>query len=455
MNPNNWPERSLRAVWHPCTQMQQAESVPPFFVERAEGPWLMGATGERVFDAISSWWVILFGHGDPQVRAAIEDQLGRLPHTLLAGCTHQPAVELAERLSARTGGQLGHAFYASDGASAIEIALKMSHHAWVNRGRPQKRGFVCLQRSYHGETLGALAVTDVAVFRNAYQRLLMPCLLMPSPAPEGPEPPGEAACRSLRAIEALLHEQADEIAAIVVEPMVQAAGGMALHDPGFLKGLRALCDTHEVHLIFDEIAVGCGRTGRFFACEHAGVWPDLLTLSKGITGGMLPLSIVLSAESVYRAFLDDEVARGFLHSHSYSGNPLACRAALAVLDRFDHEDVFSVQAQSAARLDQALAGFSADPRLENSRRLGMIWAWDLAEGLDAAGFPLAMRRAGLQQGLLVRPIGKTLYLMPPFGLTPEGISEEEAAWLAQALASSFDVALQGGADERQPEPASA
>ncbi|HEU4622561.1 MAG TPA: adenosylmethionine--8-amino-7-oxononanoate transaminase, partial [Burkholderiaceae bacterium] len=330
---SDWQQRSRAAIWHPCTQMRHASRVPPLAIARGEGAWLIDHDGRRYFDAISSWWVNLFGHADARIAAAIKDQLDRLEHVMLAGCTHAPAIELAERLSDLTNGDLGHAFYASDGASAVEIALKMSFHHWRNRGRPAKREFVCLRSGYHGETIGALAVTDVQVFRDAYDPLLMRAHTVMSPDARQALP-GESAAdvarRALAELRALLDEHHERIAAFIVEPLVQGAAGMAMHDPMYLSEARALCDRYNVLLIADEIAVGFGRTGTFFAHEHAHrARPDVLCLSKGITGGFLPLSVVLASDTVYESFLDDDTARGFLHSHSYTGNALACRAALA------------------------------------------------------------------------------------------------------------------------------
>ncbi len=333
--PHDWVERSLAAVWHPCTQMKHHERLPLVAVARGSGAWLFDQSGRRYLDAISSWWVNLFGHANPRINEALKAQLDTLEHVMLAGCTHTGAVELAERLSQLTQGTLGHAFFASDGASAVEIALKMSFHYWRNHGRDGKREFVCIANGYHGETIGALGVTDVALFKDAYDPLIRCAHVAASPDARAAQP-GESAAdvaqRALDDVRALFESRAQQIAALIVEPLVQCATGMAMHDASYVAGLRALCDEYEVHLIADEIAVGCGRTGTFFACEQAGVWPDFLCLSKGISGGYLPLSIVLSRDEIFAAFYDDDTTRGFLHSHSYTGNPLACRAALATLD---------------------------------------------------------------------------------------------------------------------------
>lgn len=446
-----WQRRTLASVWHPCTQMQRAEVVPPLPIARASGPWLFDQDGQRYFDANSSWWVNLFGHADERINTALKAQLDTLPHVMLAGCTHAPAVELAERLSARTGGVLGHAFYASDGASAVEIALKMSFHYWRNVGQGDKREFVCLRQGYHGETLGALAVTDVAVFRDAYDPLLMRSHQVASPDARQAQPGEDAAAVAQRAaaeLEALLQQRQGQIAAVIIEPLVQCAAGMAMHDASYVRQVRALCDRYQVHLIADEIAVGCGRTGTFFACEQAGIWPDFVCLSKGITGGYLPLSLVLTRDAVYRAFLSDDVARGFLHSHSYTGNALACRAALAVLDRFEQDDVLAHNAQQALTLDAALQPLHKDPRIEHWRRCGMIWAFDVrpehAQGRFAERFHQIARR----YELLIRPIGRTVYLMPPY-LLNEALSQ----WLAQRLMAVLDEATAClDADSPSPPP---
>ncbi|NLZ10564.1 MAG: aminotransferase class III-fold pyridoxal phosphate-dependent enzyme, partial [Alcaligenaceae bacterium] len=281
----DWVARSLASVWHPCTQMQHHEAVPLVPVARGQGPWLFDHDGRRFLDAISSWWVNLFGHANPRINGAIKDQLDHLEHAMLAGFTHEPVVQLSERLAALTGERLGHCFYASDGASAVEIALKMSFHYWRNTGQPEKKTFVCLKGSYHGETIGALGVTDVAIFRDAYGPLLGSAHVVASPDARDARPGEDAAAVAARALDQvriLFENQASQIAAIIIEPLVQCATGMAMHDASYLVGLRQLCDQFGVHLIADEIAVGCGRTGTFFACEQANIWPDFLTLSKGI-----------------------------------------------------------------------------------------------------------------------------------------------------------------------------
>ncbi|EDT04805.1 adenosylmethionine--8-amino-7-oxononanoate transaminase [Burkholderia ambifaria] len=437
---DDWVARSLRAVWHPCTQMKHHERLPLIPVARGAGVWLYDRDGRRYFDAISSWWVNLFGHANPDINAALKDQLDTLEHAMLAGCTHEPAIELAERLHALTARTLGHAFFASDGASAVEIALKMSFHAWRNRGRADKREFVCVANSYHGETIGALGVTDVALFKDAYDPLIRNAHVVASPDARGAQP-GETAAdvagRALDDVRRLFAERADRIAALIVEPLVQCAAGMAMHDPSYMRGLRALCDEFGVHLIADEIAVGCGRTGTFFACEQAGVWPDFLCLSKGISGGYLPLSLVLTRDDVFAAFYDDDTTRGFLHSHSYTGNPLACRAAVATLDLFARDDVLAGNARKSAAMRAALAPLDAHPQVRHLRERGTLFAFDVALDGDAArGFSRRFFERALERELLLRPIGTTVYLMPPYVM-----SDDDIAWLAQRTRDTLDATL--------------
>lgn len=433
MSNQDWLGRSLAAVWHPCTQMKRHERLPLVPIARGQGVWLYDFDGRRYLDAVSSWWVNLFGHANPFINAALKDQLDRLEHVMLAGFTHAPVIELSERLTARTGGKLGHAFYGSDGASATEIALKMSFHFWRNSGRPEKTGFVSLVNGYHGETIGALAVTDVALFKDTYAPLLRQTMQVPTPdarlAAPG-ESDGAFAGRCAAVLEAHLAAHHETTAALIVEPLVQGAAGMAMYHPAYLTAARTLCDRYHVHLIADEIAVGFGRTGSFFACEQAHVWPDLLCSSKGLSGGYLPLSVVLCTEDIYRAFYDDEVARGFLHSHSYTGNALACRAALATLDLFDRDDVLAQNRERAAVINELAQPIRAHPYVRHFRNRGMIWAFDVADA--PAEFAQRLFVAALRHELLLRPMGDTVYWMPPYVIT-----EEESAHLVGATRAAL------------------
>ncbi|MEO7775067.1 MAG: adenosylmethionine--8-amino-7-oxononanoate transaminase, partial [Steroidobacteraceae bacterium] len=320
-----WAKRDLAHIWHPCTQMKDhEEQLPMLPIRRGSGVWLEDYEGKRYLDAISSWWVNLFGHANPCLNAALQEQLGSLEHVIFAGFTHAPAIELAEELVRITPAPLTRCFFADNGSAAIEVAVKMSFHYWRNKGLTRKTRFVTLANSYHGETLGALAVGDVALYKETYAPLLMDVITVPSPdcyERENGESWQDYSRRRFALMESALAQHADEIAAVIVEPLVQCAGGMRMYDPVYLKMLREACDRHGVHFIADEIAVGFGRTGTMFACEQAGVAPDLLCLSKGLTGGYLPLSVVMTGEDMYAAFYDEYTKlNAFLHSHSYTGN---------------------------------------------------------------------------------------------------------------------------------------
>ena len=431
----NMSERSLRAVWHPCTQMKHHETLPLVPISRAEGVWLYDFEGRRILDAISSWWVNLLGHGNPRINAALKVQLDSLEHVMLAGLTHAPAVELSERLAKLAPEGLGHCFFASDGASAVEIALKMSFHYWRNAGRSAKSGFVTLANSYHGETLGALAVGDIPLYRDTYAPLLRGSAQVPSPdwrLAEPGETPRDYARRCARSLESHLERHAAETAAFIVEPLVQCAGGMAMHDAEYLRFARELCKRFEVHLIADEIAVGFGRTGTLFACEQAQVAPDFLCLSKGLTGGYLPLSAVMTTERVYRAFYDDRLERGFLHSHSYSGNPLACRAALTVLDILEEEQVLKRNRRTAGYLNRHAGKLRSHPRVAHFRNTGMIWAFDVRDAKP--GFGQDFYQRAVEAGVLLRPLGATVYWMPPYV-----VGEAEVDFLLDTTARLLDA----------------
>ena len=435
MTNDEWAQRSQRSVWHPCTQMKLHEATPVVPIARAEGVWLHDFDGHRYLDGVSSWWVNLFGHNHPSIRAALIDQLGRLDHIMLAGFTHAPVVELSEKLAALTG--LGHASYASDGASATEIALKMSAHFWRNAGQPGKCCFVGVAGGYHGETVGALAVTDIALFREAYAPLIRLAATVPSPDARQALPnesAAEVATRAALALETWLDQHHASTAALIVEPMVQCAAGMAMHDASYLRRARMLCDHYNVHLVVDEIATGFGRTGTMFAHQQAGIRPDFICLSKGLTGGTLPLSAVLTTDAVFGAFYDDRVARGFLHSHSYTGNPLACRAALATLDLFDHTRALTNNAALANQLTAAFAPLTSHARVQHARHLGMIWAWDI-EG-TAPEFSRRYHQHALAHGVLLRPIGRTVYAMPPYVM-----NEGEVAHLARGAHTALLATL--------------
>jgi adenosylmethionine-8-amino-7-oxononanoate aminotransferase len=429
---NTLSRRDLAVVWHPCTQMHDHETIPMLAIERAEGAWLQATDGKRYLDAVSSWWTSIFGHRHPRIVAGLKDQLDRLDHIMLAGMTHEPAVALAERLVRIAPQGLSRVFYADNGSSAVEVALKMSFHFWRNQGEHGRHRFIALSGGYHGETLGALSVTDVPLYRSTYAPLLMQPILAPSPDSYLRDPAHSEAMHvqhRLDQMRDLLEQHAHEVAAVVIEPLVQCAGGMRMHHPDYVTGLRALCDAFRVHLIADEIAVGFGRTGTLFACEQANISPDFLCLSKGLTGGTLPLSAVLTSERIHAAFYAEHASgKAFLHSHSYTGNALACRAALETLAIFDDEPVLERNRLLAAHLRQRLAVLHAHPQVGDVRQTGMIAAVELVrERSTREAFPAGERRGlnvylhGLQCGVILRPLGNVVYFMPPYCVTCDEI----------------------------------
>lgn len=413
--------------------------------------WLEDYDGNRYLDAISSWWVNLWGHAHPAINAAVEQQLRALPHVMFAGFTHEPAARLASELVAVAPPGLARCFFADSGSASIEIAVKMSFHFWQNTGQPRKSRFVTLANSYHGETLGALAVGNVELYKAIYRPLLMDVITVASPDAYAAEP-GESAAdvarRRAAELERVLAAQSAEIAAVIIEPLVQCAGNMRMHDPLYLKLVRAACDRHGVHLIADEIAVGFGRTGHMFACEQAGITPDFLCLSKGLTAGYLPMSVVLTRESIYDAFYDEYVKlNAFLHSHSYAGNPLACAAALASLQLFrDHGAPASLAALARGLGDAVHTAFDDHPNVAEIRQCGTIVAVEFVrDRLSRTGFDwrerrhLHIYRHALSRGVLLRPLGNVIYFMPPYVIKPEDI-----ALMVTVAREGLDLAVRGG-----------
>ena len=457
---DGWRARDLAVLWHPCTQMREhhvrdsRDALPLVPIERGDGAWLVGRDGRRYLDAVSSWWTNLFGHAEPRIAAAIAAQAGTLEQVILAGFSHAPAVELAERLlqlAPREADRapLAKVFYADNGSAGVEVALKMAFHWFHNRGEHRRRKFVALENGYHGETLGALAVGDVPLYRRVYAPLLAEALFAPSPdaylAMPG-ESPAQCAERAADGLRRLLEANAGEVCALIVEPRVQCAGGMRMHDPVYLRRARELCDAHGVFLIADEIATGFGRTGTLFAFEQAGVQPDLMCLSKGLTGGFLPLAAVLATQSIYDGFLDASRERAFLHSHSYTGNPLACAAALACLAIFDSDDILARNRAIAGRMAERAAAVASHPHVADMRQAGMIVAFEVTRGGDrhtpfdpAERVGLRAYRAALSRGVVLRPLGDILYWMPPYC-----IDEAQLSLLADTTRAAIDEATACG-----------
>lgn len=439
-------ERDLAVVWHPCTQMKDHETLPLIPIRRGQGVWLEDFDGKRYIDAVSSWWVNLFGHANPRISDAVKAQLDQLEHVLLAGFSHEPVVELSERLVQVTPPGLVRCFYADNGSSAVEVALKMSFHYWKNTGQPSKTRYINLANSYHGETLGALAVGDVSLYKNTYQPLLLEPITVPSPDcyyREAGESCADYSRRMFAHMERALEQHAHETCAVIVEPLVQCAGNMRMYDPVYLSLLREACDRHGVHLIADEIAVGFGRTGTLFACEQAAITPDFMCLSKGLTGGYLPLSVVLTTAQVYDAFYDDyENLTAFLHSHSYTGNPLACAAAIATLKIFEDDDVLGRNRELAAVMQQLSAPLAEHAHVAEVRQRGMIVALEMVQDkATKQPYPWQQRRGlrlyrhALERGVLLRPLGNVVYFMPPYV-----IDEAEIKLMIEVAAEGIDIA---------------
>jgi adenosylmethionine-8-amino-7-oxononanoate aminotransferase len=425
--------RDLAHVWHPCTQMKDHEALLPLIpIRTGSGAWLEDYAGGRYLDAVSSWWVNLFGHCNPRINAAVRAQLESLEQVILAGFTHEPVIALSEELVAVAPAGLSRCFYADNGSSAVEVAVKMSFHYWRNVGQAAKRRFITLANSYHGETLGALAVGNVELYKEIYRPLLMEVITVPSPdcyARAAGASWAEHSRAQFAHMEAALEQYAHETAAVIIEPLVQCAGGMRMYDPVYLSLLRAACDRHGVHLIADEIAVGFGRTGTLFACEQAGIRPDFMCLSKGLTGGYLPLSAVLTTEPIYQAFYDEYVnLNAFLHSHSFTGNPLACAAARASLAIFREDQTLQRNQRLAAHMGARARELADHPHVAEVRQRGMIVAIEMVrDKASREPYPWQERRGliiyrhALGRGVLLRPVGNVVYFMPPYVITPDEI----------------------------------
>ncbi len=446
MNNADLIQRDLAAIWHPCSQMKDHEWLPMTPIKRGEGVWLEDFDGNRYIDAISSWWVNIFGHANPRINAALRQQMEDLEHVILSGFTHYSAIELAERLIKLTPEGLNRCFYADNGSSAVEVALKMSFHYWYNTGQNKKKRFINLSNSYHGETLGALAMGDVALYKEIYAELLLEPITVASPdcfyRDEG-ESEEAYSRRMFVQMEQTLEQHADEVCAVIIEPLIQCAGNMRMYHPVYLELLREACDRHNVHLIADEVAVGFGRTGTLFACEQADITPDFMCLSKGLTGGYLPLSVTMTTDKIYDAFYDDyNTLKAFLHSHSYTGNALACRAALATLDIFEQDNVIESNRHLARHMQQATTHFAEHPNVAEVRQTGMVLAIEMVKDKKSREpFPwqerrgLTVYRHALKHQALLRPLGNVIYFMPPYVISTDEIDHlAEVAWQGIQLA---------------------
>lgn len=447
--PPDWTDRLAldRAhLWHPFTQMQIHEADPPVPVVGGEGCDLLLANGERVLDGISSWWTCLHGHGHPRLVSAVERQSARLDHVMFAGFTHEPALELVARLRPKLPANLTRAFFSDDGSTAVEVALKMAFQAQFQRGEKGRDRFGALRGGYHGDTLGAVGVGELENFMTGlFQPLLLACERL-----EVPEDPRrelrpdltgweERLAAARRDIQTFFAEHGARLAGFIAEPLIQCAGGMRMWPPELLVELRAQCDLHGVYLILDEVATGFGRTGTFLACQQAAVAPDLLCLSKGLTGGTLPLSMTWATEAIYGHFWGEPASgRAFLHGHSYTANPAACAVACASLTLFDEEPMMARAEALGLALQEAWDGLADHPAVRQARCLGTIAACRVVDPATGqphppeARFAWRFHRAALDHGLLARPIGDCLYLLPPLSTPPARI-REAVATLAELL----------------------
>lgn len=440
-----WQERDLRYIWHPCSQMKDYEEYPPIVISHGKGAYLYDLEGKAYLDAISSWWVNLFGHGNERIGRALKAQVDRLEHVIFSHFSHEPAIELAEKLVKITPPGLSKVFFADNGSSAVEIALKLSFHYHQQTGNKRKTRFAAISDAYHGETLGALSVGDIDLYSRIYKPLLFNALRIPGPncfrCPFGRERTTcDAECFST--LEDMVSREAEELSGVIIEPIVQCAAGMKIYSPRYLSKLRDLCNRLHIHFIADEIAVGFGRTGKMFACEHAGVGPDIMCLSKGISGGYLPLSVVLVTEEIYQAFYAEYTElKAFLHSHSYTGNALACACALETLRIFEEEDVLKKNESKAKFMnDLALRLLGSHPHVGEFRQIGMIGAIELVDDRekmrpfdwrDRVGYKIY--RLALGKGVILRPLGDVIYFMPPYC-----VEEEDIALMVNTAAQAMD-----------------
>ena len=409
-------------LWHPFTQQRGWEQEDSLIVERAEGTDLIDTHGRRYIDGVSSLWCNVHGHGHPRIDAALRDQLDRVAHSTMLGLSHPPAIELARRLVEIAPPGLQRVFYSDSGSTAAEIALKMAFQYWQQRGEPERTRFIALRDAYHGDTIGSVSVGGIELFHSLYRPLLFGT---------HKAEPGD-----LDQMERLLTEHAGEVAAVIMEPLVQGAAGMLVHPDGYLREVRELCDRHDVLLILDEVATGFGRTGTMFACEQEGVAPDLMCLAKGITGGYLPLAATLATERIYEGFLGEfEELRTFFHGHTYTGNPLACAGALASLDVFEEERTLERLRPKIALLAELLEPLASHPAVTEIRRCGFM------TGIELGGYPLELRmghRVTLEarsRGAIIRPLGDVVILMPPLS-----ISEDDLRRLVDVTAEAIDAA---------------
>ncbi|WP_330665121.1 adenosylmethionine--8-amino-7-oxononanoate transaminase [Tepidibacter sp.] len=423
---NELQKKDLKYIWHPCSQMKDYETFDPIVIKRGEGVFLEDMNGKKYIDAVSSWWVNLFGHSNKRINEALYNQANKLEHVMLANFSHEPAIELAEKIVDATPDGLNKIFFGDNGSSAVEIALKLSFQYHQQIGKNKKTKFVKISDAYHGETLGALSVCDVDLYNKVFNPLLLDVIKVQGPdcyrCPYGLHRENcKAEC--FENMENTIDKQHEEISAIIIEPMVQGAAGMKIYSAEYLKKLRKLCDEYDVNLIADEVAVGFGRTGKMFACEHANISPDIMCLSKGLTAGYMPLALTLMTDKIYNAFYDDySKLKAFLHSHSYSGNALGCSVAVETLNIFKDEKIIEKNIIKSNLLREKVENILDElPHIGEYRQLGMIGAIELVKNKETKeGFDWKSRvgyqiyKIALKKGVLLRPLGNVIYFMPPY-----------------------------------------
>jgi adenosylmethionine-8-amino-7-oxononanoate aminotransferase len=407
-----------KRVWHPYTEMREyCERTEPLVIARAEGARLWDADGRRYLDGNASWWSSVLGHGHPRLLAALRRQSETLGHAALAGIAHEPASELAEALCAAAPGGLPRVFFSDDGSTAVEVAMKLCLQYWAQNGRPRRRRFVALEGAFHGETLGATALGGVETFRRPFAGALLDCIHVPPPQP------GASADAALAQLERTLGAHADLLAAVVLEPVVQGAAGMRIYDPAYLRGARELCNRHDVFLVFDEVFSGYGRTGPMWACEHAGVAPDLLCTAKGFTGGLLPMGATLTSERIFEGFLGAP-ERAFHYGHTFCGNPLGAAVAREVLAVYRDQDVLARAKPKARAIAAAFEAMRELPGVAAVRSLGMIGALDLAgEGGYLADAGWRVYAEARRRGAYLRPLGNVVYVTPALNIDDGDLAE--------------------------------
>ena len=442
---NEYQKRDLKHLWHPCSQMKDYEKLPPMVIERGEGVYLFDVDEKKYLDCISSWWTNLFGHSNKRINEAIINQINKIEHVIMANFSNIPAIELSEKLVKITPEGLEKVFFTDNGSSSVEVALKMSFQYYQQKGFKKKTKFATITDGYHGETIGALSVGDLDIFTKTYKPLLNEALKAKSPdcyRCEFNKDREACSAECFYHMEKLIKENHEEICAIIVEPLIQGSAGMKMYSPVYLKKLREICDKYNMHLILDEIAVGFGRTGTMFACEQANIAPDLMCLSKGLSAGYMPIAVVMATNDIYNCFYDDyEKMNGFFHSHTYSGNAMACAIAVESIKIFEEENILEKNKEKAKYLEEkVLESFKDDPWVGDIRQMGLIVAIELVEDKKnkkafdwkkRVGFEIY--KIALEKGLILRPLGDVLYFNPPYVIT-----EEEIDFMVKTAKESLD-----------------